>query len=110
MRQVQSMTSGDIAVPSTTGSSRRGMAASERLTRALLQLTAQGLRPHCDDTQLGWLWLSETPSERAVAVVLCGGCPVKAPCRAAAEANQERFGVFGGKDYTRRPGKKKVPL
>lgn len=78
---------------------------SDELTRALLALGAKGQRAHCSDAGLHGYWTSESKAERKVAVVLCGGCPVLEPCRTAAEANQERFGVFGGKDFTILPGR-----
>jgi hypothetical protein len=82
--------------------------ASERLTRALVDTASRGLRAHCSDPTTSALWLSEDEPERAEAVRLCRGCPVIQPCRTAATANNETFGVFGGKDFTRRPGKKKA--
>jgi hypothetical protein len=82
--------------------------ASDRLTRALLDMAARGERSHCSDSASHHLWLSESPTDRRLAVTLCRHCPVEAECLAAATANQERFGVFGGKDFTRPPGKKKT--
>jgi Transcription factor WhiB len=78
----------------------RASEASAALTRALVNTAARGIRPHCSDPGLHDYWLSESKAERKVAVVLCGACPVLEPCRTAAEANAERFGVFGGKDFT----------
>ena len=47
----------------------------------------------------------ERPAERtarvAAAVAICHGCPVQAACYAAAEANGERWGIWGGVDFTR---------
>jgi hypothetical protein len=78
---------------------------SERLTRALLDMAAAGLRTHCSDPTSHHLWLSEIDAERAVAAQLCQHCPVITPCRESAEFHDERFGVFGGRDFTRRPWK-----
>ena len=77
-------------------------AASDRLTAALLTLAARGQSPPCtaDDR-----WLSEDQDERATAARLCAGCPVLEPCRMAAAAQGERFGVWAGVDRTRAPGK-----
>jgi WhiB family redox-sensing transcriptional regulator len=50
--------------------------------------------------------LSEHEGERAVAVMLCDHCPILTECRDHAEENDERWGVWGGKDFSRRPGKK----
>ena len=77
--------------------------ASERLVRALINLAAQGLRTHCSDAGASELWLSEHEGERAQAARLCIGCPVIQPCGEAAQANDERWHVWGGRDYTRRP-------
>jgi len=82
--------------------------ATDNLTRALLDIAARGLRTHCSDAGTGGLWLSEHPSERAEAARLCRGRPVIQPCAHAATANNETFGVFGGRDFTRPPGKKKA--
>jgi hypothetical protein len=83
----------------------RGRTESDRLTTALLNLTCRGLRPHCSDVGTGGLWLSEHEGESAEACKLCQGCPVLRPCRDAAEAQRETFGVFGGVDFTKRPRK-----
>ena len=53
------------------------------------------------------LWTSEAHEERAEAAEQCAGCPVLDAC---AEVGQhERFGVWGGRDVTVRPGKKLPP-
>jgi Transcription factor WhiB len=80
----------------------RGRIEGDKLTRALVQAAADGLRPHCSDPPSRHLWLSEFEGERREAARLCGGCPVFRPCDQAAEARQERFGVWGGRDRTRR--------
>jgi hypothetical protein len=67
----------------------------------LITAASQGLRPHCSDPVLGDLWLSDNEADRAEAAKLCRGCPVLAECDAAATANGERWGVWGGKDFTR---------
>jgi hypothetical protein len=84
--------------------SNRGAVESEALTRALLNLKARGLRAHCQDSDVGGWWLSEDEDERARAARRCGGCPVFAECGEAARVRNERFGVWGGRDRTRRPG------
>ena len=81
--------------------------ASDNLTRALLNMAARGERTHCSDPATHHLWLSEHPAERAVAVTLCDHCPVVDPCRHTAEQHDERFGVFGGRDFSIRPGRPK---
>jgi hypothetical protein len=82
-------------------------AASDRLTRALITAASQGLRPHCSDPGAEWLLLSEHEAERVEAAGLCRGCPVITEWGDAAEANQERWGVWGGVDRSVRPGRKK---
>jgi transcription factor WhiB len=88
---------------------RRGAIAGARLTEALIDLAAAGLRTHCQDYELAHLWLSERDHEREVAARLCGGCPAELQCWDAARARDERFGVWGGIDRTRRAnGKGKI--
>jgi hypothetical protein len=81
----------------------RGLAEAERFIRALLDLAEQGLRTHCSDPASHHLWLSESVTERRIAVKLCRGCPVIEPCGQAAEARRERFGVWGAIDRTPQP-------
>jgi len=81
--------------------------ASERLLRALITLAARGQRTHCSDPGSNELWLSESEPERAEAARLCIGCPVFLQCGEAAAANDERWGVWGGRDRTVRPGRPK---
>ena len=73
------------------------------LTMALINLTAQGRRSPCSDTAVRDFFLSEDARERRLATRLCRLCPVKPECLAAARANRERFGVFGGRDFTKPP-------
>ena len=86
----------------------RASQASDRLTVALLTIASQGVRAHCSDPETHHYWLSEHAPERAIAVKLCTGCPVLQPCLEAARLNDERHGVWGGRDFTRKPGKKKA--
>jgi hypothetical protein len=87
---------------STVVISNRGRAATEALTRALINLGAAGLRTHCSDPGTSELWVSDHPSERREAVKLCRHCPVLSECRTAADARDERWHVWAAKDYTRR--------
>jgi hypothetical protein len=82
--------------------SNRGRAGSEALTRALINLAAAGLRTHCSDPETHHYWLSDHPGERREAARLCGGCSILGECRTAADARDERWHVWGAKDYTRR--------
>jgi hypothetical protein len=75
--------------------------ATDRLTAALVVLAAKGRRPRCGDPITRDMWMSDFEAERARAAQWCTGCPVLAECRAAAEANAERFAVWGGRDWTR---------
>jgi hypothetical protein len=85
---------------------RRGKVQGDRLTRALVDAASAGLRPNCSDPPSRHLWLSEHEGERREAARLCAGCAVFGPCGTAAEARQERFGVWAGVDRTKAPGKK----
>jgi hypothetical protein len=97
MRQVKSMTS-------------RGALASAQLTQALVTIGSRGLRTPCSDIAVRNYWVSEFESERRQAARWCveWECPVLTECLTAAVANDERAYVWGGRDLTRRPGKKKA--
>jgi hypothetical protein len=47
------------------------------------------------------LWFSRSLDDRREACRRCRHCPIIHKCGAAAEANQERHGVWGGKDFTK---------
>jgi hypothetical protein len=81
--------------------------ATDKLTLALLNAASQGLRPHCSDPTSHHLWLSEHERERQVAIMLCDHCPVLTACRQPAELRQETWGVWGGRDFSVRPGRPK---
>ena len=83
-----------------------GARASDRLSKGLIDNAARGLRTHCSDPELGHLWLSDHEDERAVAAILCGGCPVQMECWSVARARREKFGVWGAVDFT---PKRKAP-
>jgi hypothetical protein len=84
---------------------RAAAEASERLTQALINAAARGQRPRCGDSETSWMWLDEDPRHRAIAATYCNGCPVFEPCDEVGRF--QTFGVYGGRDYTRRPGRKK---
>jgi Transcription factor WhiB len=82
--------------------------AADRLTKALAELAARGLRHHCADPELSHLWLSDHEDERALAAKLCFGCPVQMERWSVARARRERFGVWGAVDFTPpKPGRPK---
>ena len=89
-----------------TTTARDARLASDRLTIALLTIAVQGLRAHCSDVATHHYWTSDHPVERALAVRACRGCPVFVECGEAADANDERWGVWSGKDYSVRAGRK----
>jgi hypothetical protein len=84
----------------------RGRVESERLTRALVDLASRGQRPRCSDPVSSEMWLSEDQAGRKQAARMCRGCPVIDPCRDVGQ--YQTFGVYGGVDRTRRPGRKKT--
>jgi hypothetical protein len=88
-----------MATPTKIAAAR----ATDRLTKAQLDLAGQGLRTHCADRTISHLWLSENDAERALAAKLCIGCPVQIACWNAAAARREQFGVWAGVDLTRKP-------
>jgi hypothetical protein len=91
----------------TTPAARtRAAQASDKLTVALLTIASQGIRTNCSDPETHHYWTSEHPPERRLAARACHGCPVLVECGEAAEANDERHGVWAGVDRTVRPGQK----
>jgi Transcription factor WhiB len=93
----------------TTAAARtRAARASDRLTVALLTIASQGLRTNCSEPETHHYWLSDAPTERALAVRACRGCPVLQPCLDSARLNDERHGVWGGRDFSRKPGRPKA--
>ncbi len=55
------------------------------------------LRGACPDENPE-LWFSAGPADLERARAICARCPVRRECSAAAEANAERYGVWGGTD------------
>jgi hypothetical protein len=55
------------------------------------------LRAACRDQDPD-LWFSVAPADAGKAQAICAGCPVRSQCSAAAEANAELYGVWGGAD------------
>jgi len=74
---------------------------ADRLTQALIALAVRGERPRCSDPVDHQRWTSDDQHDRKIAAAWCAGCPILRECRAAAEARQEKWHVWGGRDYTR---------
>lgn len=83
------------------------MSARDELDRALLNLAAEGRRPRCGEHADTDLWTSDSIDDRRKAAELCARCPVLNQCAEAAEEQDERWHVFGGKDHTRHPTRAK---
>jgi hypothetical protein len=78
--------------------------AHDALTRRLIDLARQGVRPRCGDGEISYMFLSEDQRDRGIAATYCAGCVVWAECDAVGRF--ERFGVWASVDRTRPPGKK----
>src|SRR5688500_9588157 len=81
----------------------RSTAATTALHLQLIGMAQRGDRPRCCDPVDRELWVSDDYRDRQIAVAWCAGCPILEACRQAADANDERWHVWGGRDYTRRP-------
>ena len=68
-----------------------------RLPSGLPVLGSWILQAACRDADPD-LWFSPDPADVARAQAICAGCPVRAQCSAAADANAELYGVWGGMD------------
>jgi hypothetical protein len=80
------------------------MTATQQLNRRLLT----GNRPRCSDPVDHQLWTSEDQRDRDIASTWCKGCEYLELCGQAAEERQETWGVWGGRDRSIRPGRKKA--
>lgn len=83
------------------------MTAHEALRHALDALAASGEVLACQLPDRAPLWISERASDRAEAAEACHGCPALDAC--AAVGRREPFGVWGGRDSTQKPGKRRTP-
>jgi len=79
--------------------------ANDALTQALVRAAARRQRPRCGDIETAYLWLSDHDSERKQAALMCRGCVVWMECDEVGQ--HQRFGVCGGVDRTRSPGRKR---
>jgi hypothetical protein len=84
----------------------RGRIEGDKLTRALINAAARGVRPRCGDYETSYLWLSEDAGERQLAALMCAGCAVLQECDEVGQ--HQRFGTWAGTDRTVRPGPKKA--
>ena len=80
--------------------------ATTKLNTALITMASQGSRPRCADPIDHQLSTSEDQHDRDIAAARCTGCQVLVLCHQAAEEREEKWGVWGGRDRTIRPGKK----
>jgi hypothetical protein len=72
--------------------------ATARLNLALITLAQHHERPRCSDPVDHALWTSDDQRDRQIAVAWCAGCPVIRECGQAADARDERWHVWGGRD------------
>jgi len=79
--------------------------ASDQLTQALVRAAARGDRPRCADGEVSYMFLDESPQTRAIASTYCSGCIIWQECDEVGK--HQRFGVWGGVDRTRSPGRKR---
>ena len=54
-------------------------------------------------------FLSDIAAVRARAAIECRSCPVRDSCLIEAKANGERFGIWGGQDFTPMPTNTRLP-
>ena len=48
-----------------------------------------------------WFPNDRDPNERAQAIRICGTCDVRTECLKVARKRRERFGIWGGVDFTK---------
>lgn len=84
----------------------KGAAEHHELTLAVETALDDGLAVPCHDRDE---WLSEDADVRTEAAGACSWCPVKSRCAALAAAAKPDFGVWAGRDRTRRPRNTTTP-
>jgi hypothetical protein len=82
--------------------------ATTKLNTALITMASQGSRPRCADPIDHQLWTSEDQHDRDLAATWCNGCQVLSLCHQAADERDERWGVWGGRDRSAPPGRKRA--
>jgi hypothetical protein len=95
-------------LPSMDGPATMTPTATAKLNTALITLASQGSRPRCADPVDHQLWTSEDQQDRDTAATWCNGCQVLVLCHQAADERDERWGVWGGRDRSARPGRKRA--
>ena len=80
-----------------------GVKYDGRVTTLKAVSVPRGVTTPCQDPspRIRALWFSRSLDERREACRRCRLCPIVHTCGEAAEANQERHGVWGGKDFTK---------
>lgn len=78
------------------------------LGAVLDHMDTQGQTPVCTANPDDWS-ADARPDVRAEAAQACAWCPAQAACHAFATANAERYGVYGGRDFTHTTKTKKEP-
>jgi hypothetical protein len=71
------------------------------LARALDELRDRGGQPPCATHAHPDWWFSDRAAERAEAVRICHGCPIRGPCAEAGA--DEQYGIWGGQDKKTKP-------
>ena len=92
-----------MTTPQTAATEALTTPQTTALTMALIALADEGQRPRCGDASDRDMWISDDAKDREQAAAWCVGCPVLAQCGAAAEAENERHGVWAGVDRTPKP-------
>ncbi len=84
------------------------MSATATFFTALNELVDVGGAVPCWDRTHGNPWIGESAEEREYAAHRCVPCPLIAACGAMALEQHVSFGIFGGLDFTQRPGKRRT--
>jgi Transcription factor WhiB len=82
--------------------------ATDLFNRALITMAQRNERPRCSDPVDHARWTSEHPADRAIAALWCTGCEVLQLCGDAAAEREEVWGVYGPRDFSIRPGRRKA--
>jgi len=80
--------------------------ATAKLNTALITMASHGSRPRCADPVDHALWTSEDPAERAVPPPGASAAGCSPSTTKQREARKEKWGIWGGRDRSNRPGRK----